>query len=115
MQTLLIIGYVWPEPTATAAGYRMLQIIKQFQLSGYQVTFVSSAQQPETAFDLELIGVVHQQIALNHVSFDLFIKELNPSIIMFDRFMTEEQFGWRVTNVCPDAIKLLDSEDLHNQ
>jgi len=27
--------------------------------------------------------------------------------------MTEEQFGWRVTENCPDAIKILDTEDLH--
>ena len=28
-------------------------------------------------------------------------------------FITEEQFGWRVAENCPDAIRLLDTEDLH--
>jgi len=32
---------------------------------------------------------------------------------MFDRFMMEEQFGWRVEKHCPDALRILDSEDLH--
>jgi glycosyltransferase involved in cell wall biosynthesis len=27
--------------------------------------------------------------------------------------MVEEQFGWRVTENCPDALKILDTEDLH--
>jgi hypothetical protein len=26
----------------------------------------------------------------------MFYKELNPSVVLFDRFMIEEQFGWRV-------------------
>ena len=27
--------------------------------------------------------------------------------------MTEEQYGWRVQEVCPSALKVLDTEDLH--
>ncbi|TYA96141.1 glycosyltransferase, partial [Seonamhaeicola marinus] len=41
------------------------------------------------------------------------VKQLNPKVVMFDRFMTEEQFGWRVTEQCPNALKILDTEDLH--
>lgn len=33
--------------------------------------------------------------------------------MLFDRFMTEEQFGWRVDEICPEAVKILDTEDLH--
>ena len=32
---------------------------------------------------------------------------------MFDRFMVEEQFGWRVAEQCPNALRILDTEDLH--
>ena len=52
-------------------------------------------------------------IELNNASFDVFVKELNPTIVLFDRFMMEEQFGWRVAENCPDAIRILDTEDLH--
>ena len=45
--------------------------------------------------------------------FDRFVKELNPNIVLFDRFMTEEQFGWRVAEAVPSAIRILDTEDLH--
>jgi hypothetical protein len=27
----------------------------------------------------------------------VFVRELDPSVVMFDRFMMEEQFGWRVS------------------
>ena len=50
---------------------------------------------------------------MNDISFDEYIKDLNPHCVVFDRFMTEEQFGWRVTNCCPKAIRILDTEDLH--
>jgi hypothetical protein len=33
--------------------------------------------------------------------------------VLFDRFMIEEQFGWRVAENCPDALRVLDTEDLH--
>ena len=58
-------------------------------------------------------GIASEQIEMNSDSFDLFIKDLNPTYVLFDRFMVEEQFGWRVSNICPDAIKILDTEDLH--
>jgi glycosyltransferase involved in cell wall biosynthesis len=41
------------------------------------------------------------------------ITKLNPDVVVFDRFMIEEQFGWRVAENCPDALRILDTEDLH--
>lgn len=110
---LLIIGFVWPEPKSTAAGTRMLQLIEIFHGFGYHITFVSASAKTNHSFNLESIGVKTASIQLNHSSFDEFITKLNPQIVMFDRFMTEEQFGWRVTEQCPNAIKILDTEDLH--
>src|SRR5690606_21959094 len=34
--------------------------------------------------------------------------------VLFDRFMIEEQYGWRVQQECPSALKILDTEDLHS-
>lgn len=112
-QTVLIIGFVWPEPNSSAAGGRMVQLISIFAARGFQITFVSPAQNSEYMMDLESLGVIKKSIALNCSSFDVFVKELNPSIVLFDRFMIEEQFGWRVAENCPDALRLLDTEDLH--
>ena len=63
--------------------------------------------------DLQEYEVDKKSIELNNSSFDIFIKELNPSLVLFDRFMMEEQFGWRVAENCPDALRILDTEDLH--
>src|SRR5680860_645392 len=63
--------------------------------------------------DLKILGIKTVKIELNNSSFDDFIQNLQPEIVVFDRFMMEEQFGWRVSNICPDALKILDTEDLH--
>ena len=110
---LLIIGYVWPEPKSSAAGSRMMQLIYFFQSQNYQITFASPCAKSENAFNLEGMDVCQVAIELNHSSFDVFVKTLNPDIVLFDRFMMEEQFGWRVAEQCPDALRILDTEDLH--
>jgi glycosyltransferase involved in cell wall biosynthesis len=113
VQKLLIIGFVWPEPNSSAAGGRMMQLISLFKEQGFSITFASPAQDSDFMVDLQEYKVEKKAIALNNSSFDVFIKELNPSVVLFDRFMMEEQFGWRVSETCPDALRLLDTEDLH--
>ncbi|RTY86602.1 glycosyltransferase [Flavobacterium sp. GT3R68] len=110
---VLILGFVWPEPNSSAAGSRMVQLIQLFQECGWKVTFASPAMDSDYMMDLTMLGVVKKSIVLNCSSFDSYIKELNPSIVLFDRFMMEEQFGWRVAEQCPHALRLLDTEDLH--
>lgn len=112
-QQVLIIGFVWPEPNSSAAGGRMVHLISIFKAQGFEVTFASPAMDSDYMVDLESLGVSKKSIALNCSSFDVFVKKLNPTIVLFDRFMMEEQFGWRVAENCPDALRLLDTEDLH--
>lgn len=112
-QKILIIGLVWPEPNSSAAGTRMLQLIGLLQQNGCEITFASAASDSEFAFDVTQIDVAKVPILLNDASFDTFIKTLNPQLVLFDRFVTEEQFGWRVAENCPNALRILDTEDLH--
>ena len=113
MQKILFIGLVWPEPTSSAAGTRIIQLVKLFLAKGDEVHFASAAATGEFSFDLESIGVKTHAIALNDDAFDNWISDLKPNIIVFDRFMTEEQYGWRVHQECPNALRILDTEDLH--
>lgn len=110
---VLIIGLVWPEPSSSAAGTRIVQLINVFLSAGYEVTFASAASKGEFSFDLKAIAVTEQEIKLNDHSFNLFLKEMNPEIVLFDRYVSEEQYGWRVQQECPGALKILDTEDLH--
>ncbi|WP_298151718.1 glycosyltransferase [Flavobacterium sp.] len=110
---VLIIGMVWPEPGSSAAGSRMLQLVELFQDHHYEIIFSSAAQRGTFSFNFDLLGIRTQQLVLNDAGFDLFVSELNPEIVLFDRFITEEQFGWRVAENAPCALRILDTEDLH--
>jgi len=111
---VLIIGWGWPEPDATAAGVRLLQLITFFKEQECTITFATTASKDDNAKKLALHEIETVQIVLNSACFDIFLKELNPTIVLFDRFLTEEQFGWRVSEVLPNALKVLDTEDLHS-
>ncbi|MGB7784851.1 MAG: glycosyltransferase family 4 protein [Salinimicrobium sp.] len=113
MKTLFVIGYVWPEPSSSAAGARMMQLLEFFQRQGYNVIFGTTASTTPHAVDLQSFGIEPLKIELNNSSFDVLLKQMQPEFVLFDRFMMEEQFGWRVAEACPDAIRILDTEDLH--
>lgn len=113
MKNLVIIGKVFPEPNSTAAGSRMIQLMDSFLTQNYQINFLSTASISENSFDLSSKNIQFENILLNDDSFDELIKNLNPDIVVFDRFTTEEQFGWRVSEHVPNVVKILDTEDLH--
>ncbi|WP_299162217.1 glycosyltransferase family 4 protein [uncultured Eudoraea sp.] len=111
---VLILGLTWPEPKTTAAGIRMMQLIHWFLEKKFQITFASTAAFNEYSENLTAYGVDQQSVKLNHHSFDEFAQRLNPSIVVFDRYIMEEQFGWRIAENLPDALRVLDTEDLHS-
>lgn len=110
---LLIIGYIYPEPTTNAAGIRMMQLIDFFNNQGFEITFGCAAEKTPYSANLSALEIQEVKLLLNDSSFDAFIKKLNPAIVVFDRFFTEEQFSWRVAENCPHALRILDTEDLH--
>lgn len=112
-KTLLCIGFVYPEPKSSAAGARIMQLLHLFLEQGYEITFGTTANPSTNTADLSTMGIQVKTLELNSDSFDTFLVELNPGVVLFDRYLTEEQFGWRVAKYCPNAIRILDTEDLH--
>lgn len=112
MRTLLL-GKVWPEPTSSAAGGRTLELLRAFREAGWPTSFAtSSAPTPHTA-DLTTLEIDCHTIAINDSGFDTWIRQLDPELVIFDRYMIEEQFGWRVEKQCPNALRVIDTIDLH--
>ena len=110
---ILIIGKVWPEPSSSAAGSRTLQLINLFLEQNWQVSFACAASESDYSFDLKSLGISTLHIVLNDSSFDDLVKNMQPHMVLFDRFTSEEQFGWRVAQNCPNALRILDTIDLH--
>ncbi|KAB0549958.1 glycosyltransferase family 4 protein [Pseudomonas argentinensis] len=113
MRKVLVIGYVWPEPRSSAAGSRMLELLGVFRSQGWQVTFASAAALSTHRADLAELEIEEVAVALNCDSFDAYVARLQPDLVLFDRFFTEEQFGWRVEQAWPAALRVLDTSDLH--
>ncbi|WP_028376378.1 glycosyltransferase family 4 protein [Leeuwenhoekiella sp. MAR_2009_132] len=109
----LIIGNVWPEPVSSAAGARILQLLEALKKQNFEIHFACAAGKTAYAENLNEQQVFTQEIQLNNSSFDTYIKELDPALVLFDKFVVEEQFGWRVKEQCPHAIRVLETIDLH--
>lgn len=92
----------------------MLELIDAFGAQGWSIVFATPALVTEHQVDLRERDVDCRSIALNCDSFDAFVADLQPDVVLFDRFMMEEQFGWRVAKACPAALRVLDTEDLHS-
>lgn len=110
---VLFIGFVWPEPKSSAAGQNILSYMYALRDDGNEVFFCSAAEKTEQSQNLENDAIPSFPIVLNCSSFDSQVTELAPDIVIFDRFLCYEQFAWRVKKSCPEALLVLDAEDLH--
>nr|GFB78952.1 glycosyltransferase family 4 protein [Tanacetum cinerariifolium] len=72
------------------------------------------ASEGEHKADLAALGITEVAIELNNSSFDGFVSELQPDVVLFDQFLMEEQFGWRVEKHCPGALRVLETCDLQS-
>lgn len=109
----LFIGKVFPEPASTAAGRRSMDVMQSLQAAGWELHFACCAQPSSHAVDLGAHGISVHSIRVNEAAFDPWLKALQPELVLFDRFMIEEQFGWRVAQQCPQALRVIDTSDLH--
>jgi len=91
-----------------------MQLIRCFIEQGWQITFASPANEGENRADLVNLGIDEVHIQLNNSSFDTFIRQLEPDVVLFDQFIIEEQFGWRVEQQCPNALRVLETSDLQS-
>lgn len=110
---LLVLGHVWPEPQSSAAGVHMMSLLHLFRQQGYHIVFATEAKPSDWSMDLQSQGVECYRIQMNDSSVGELFQQLAPDVVLFDRFLTEEQYGWLIDEHCPDALKVLDMEDLH--
>src|SRR5690606_23220294 len=110
---LLFLGYVWPEPTSSAAGVRTWNLLQFFLEEGWQIQFISPSKRSDFTEALEGAGIETQSFDANDSRFDAFVESWSPDLAIFDRFGMEEQFGWRVKDSSPRTFRIVDTQDLH--
>jgi hypothetical protein len=91
----------------------MVGFMELFHAQNWAITYACTAAQSEHCYPLESLNIQQENIAVNDSKFNDFIRELSPGIVLYDRFMVEEQFSWRVDKYCPDAVTILETSDLH--
>lgn len=98
---------------SSAAGVRSSQLIQVMRDEGWAVCVCSPCKSNAAKARLEAHHVHTVQVEANHNSFDSFIANMRPDYVLFDRFVMEEQFGWRVRQASPSSICVIDTQDLH--
>ena len=91
-KTILFIGYVWPEPTSSAAGSRMLQLIHFFKNLGAKVVFSSPAKQSVHVHNLLSEGVQQKEIELNNFNTNIDLKNLKKYTNIFTKKINFRKF-----------------------
>ena len=112
-KSLVYLGSVWPEPESSAAGVRSRDLIRIFLSRGWKVTVASIARENSFSERLQSQGIEIRCIAANDPEFDAWIRTQAPDLVLFDRFILEEQFGWRVEKEVPGAARVIDMQDFH--
>lgn len=109
----LLIGTVWPEAESSAAGLRVWNILDTLKGADWELAFACPSPFNKYSEKLNASGITTTTLQANDPQFDVFIRELNPDFVIFDRFIMEEQFGWRIEEHSPKTVRVLDTSDLH--
>lgn len=111
---VLFLSTVWPETSSSAAGVRTQDLIDGFQKAGRRVAYVCSSAVNEYTNKLRESGVQVFQCAANREdAISDILTSLRPSQVVFDRFYAEEMWSFRVKSLLPDAMRVLDMQDVH--
>ena len=119
----------WPEPNATAAGTRTMSLLNNFS---------TSLNSPFTSVHFGCGATLHDSSIINekrtgnnnihwhqikpnrsedmkNLIHTIETKHNNPiRAVVFDRFYAEEAYSFRIKELCPNALLILDMQDVHS-
>ncbi len=111
----LFFVYVWPEPQSSAAGVRTRELMKALQSANWRVAVISPSGESRFRSELNALGMATYTCDPNHsLPTEGVMAALDPALVVYDRFVMEEQFGWRARQLWPSAFHLVDTQDLHS-
>jgi glycosyltransferase involved in cell wall biosynthesis len=110
MKKVLLVGTIRPQSSASAAGVRTLGLIASLKRYNWDLKYFTHARDKPQYDDL---GVECFSCPVNSDEFFNILKAVDPNVVIYDRFLAEEQFGWRVRKYNPDILHVIDTQDLH--
>lgn len=113
-KSVLFVSPVWPERSSSAAGVRTADLISSFQARSYDVAYASpSASNDHTRLIQESGVTAFECPPNNEKAFSDVIATTRPAVVVFDRFYAEEMFSFRVKDLIPKTLRVLDMQDVH--
>mmetsp|Transcript_15774 Transcript_15774/g.30500 ORF Transcript_15774/g.30500 Transcript_15774/m.30500 type:complete len:419 (-) Transcript_15774:104-1360(-) len=114
----LFLSRVWPETDSSAAGVRSWEFLRlASQVWQEHVSFGTISKHKEKyARPLGRdLGVEVVNCAANRAAeFRIMLEEVQPTIVVFDTFVTEEVFSWQVQQAFPECMRIVDTQDMHS-
>ncbi len=104
---------LWPEPRSSAAGVRTFEMSHFLLRLGYELVAVAPGEATLHSGAWEKAGVRTLTCDPNSSVSAKILETLSPDLVFYDRFYTEEKFGWRARELWPDALQVVDTSDLH--
>ena len=122
---VLFLSFVPLSPSTSAAGVRTRDLLEGFIKAGYtDIHYVCAAKVDErenATLNKQLVekGVRFYGNAIPNREEDFKsvleeCRKINPiDVVVFDRFLAEEAYSFRVKEVCENALRVLDMQDCH--
>lgn len=113
--SVLFVSPVWPERTSSAAGVRTSDLIASFLEKECKVSYAAMASPNKHSEALARDGGVEvYPCQANRVDdFKRILDAARPTTVVFDRYYAEEMFSYIVRDHIPDAMRVLDMQDVH--
>ena len=113
-EVVLFIGQNAPAAHCSAAGVRTRALIEGFVDHGFSVAFAAQAKTDEytqTALERSGACTLYEIQANREECVRNLLQKLQPTVVVFDRFISEEAFSFHVRTVVPSAMMVLDMQD----
>jgi hypothetical protein len=107
------VHYSWL-PCCRTAGVRTSDLIAAFQQRGWAAAYASPSTANEHTEQLRTAGVATFACQPNREhQLATVLEAVQPTVVVFDRFYAEEAFSFRVRELAPAALRVLDMQDFH--
>lgn len=115
VDSALLLSYVWPDPQASAAGTRTWSLLRHLHEQGVGCTVACASSPAERCSRaLQASGMRLERAFPNRASetSDMLLRN-RPDVVIFDRYYAEESWSHVVRDTLPDALRVLDMQDVH--
>ncbi len=114
-----LFSVIWPQAKYSAACERSFGILHSLMATGWKINAFSNQNLQNVKGDTirSYMQVTSRQIDPNKI--DASSKAMqransDPDVVIFDSFVAEEQYSHYIHRMFPNALKVVDLQDLHS-